>query len=124
VIEEVPDNYAKNKFKVDKLLLSENQIRVLGKSSFRNFQWINYTSLEANPTTTIGKANRERQQLSLAVSFMTALLMNLHVPHCTLISIVDIMVRKPNFFNAKSHSMIKIEGRSPFQILVYVRSRL
>jgi hypothetical protein len=91
VIEEVPDNYAKNKFKVDKLLLRENQIRVLGKSSFRNFQWINYTSLEANPTTTIGKANRESQQLDwLFLLCMSALLMNLHVPNYMLIYMVEI----------------------------------
>ena len=55
VIEEVQDNYNKNRFKLDKLLLRENQIQVLGKSAFKNFQWLNYTSLEGNPTYAIGK---------------------------------------------------------------------
>jgi hypothetical protein len=59
VIAEVADNYAKNRFKVDQLLLRENQIRLVGKSSFKNFLWINYTSLEGNPAHTIGKNNAE-----------------------------------------------------------------
>jgi hypothetical protein len=54
VIEEVQDNYAKNRFKLDKLLLRENLIQVLTKSSFKNFQWLNYTSLEGNPIYSIG----------------------------------------------------------------------
>jgi hypothetical protein len=108
VIEEVPDNYAKNKFKVDKLLLRENQIRVLGKSSFRNFQWINYTSLEANPTTTIGKANRERQQLSLAVSFTYVSFADESTCPKLHINIYGGNLWFANVMsNAESHSMIK-----------------
>jgi hypothetical protein len=64
VIAEVADNYAKNRFKVDQLLMRENQIRLVGKSSFKNFLWINYTSLEGNPAHTIGRtAQRERALL-------------------------------------------------------------
>ena len=36
-------------------MLRENRIQVVGKGSFKNFQWINYTTLEGNPTHTLGK---------------------------------------------------------------------
>ena len=52
-IEQIEDTFSKEKMKLDKLLLKENNIKELGKNSFRNFKWINQTNLEGNPLTSI-----------------------------------------------------------------------
>ena len=39
--------------KLDKLLLKENNLKILSKQSFSNFKWINHTSLEGNPLQAI-----------------------------------------------------------------------
>ena len=48
-IETIQDTFTRKRMKLDKLLLRENNIRILPKYAFRNFNWVNLTSLQGNP---------------------------------------------------------------------------